>query len=101
MSTAGGPAPAMLGVSGSSLERSASFTASALTLPALTCGTVGGPSAIVIAVCSWMTLKIISLLLLYGIMVPGMPDLSFNSSVVPVKAGEDLGYFALSGSFFI
>ena len=37
-----------------------------------------------------MTLKIISLLLLYGIMVPGMPDLSFNSSVVTVKAGEEL-----------
>ena len=66
------------------------MTASALTLPALTCGTVGGPSAIVIAVWPWMTLKIISLLLLYGIMVPGMPDLSFNSSVVTVKAGEEL-----------
>ena len=80
----------MLGVSGSSLERSAPVTASALTLPALTCGTVGGPSAIVIAVCPWMTLRIISLLLLYGIIVPGMPVFSFNSSVATVKAGEEL-----------
>ena len=81
----------MLGVSGSSDERSAPVTASAFTLPALTCGTVGGPSAMAIAVWPSMTLRIISLLLLYGIITPGMPDFSLSCSVAMVKAGEVLG----------
>ena len=38
-----------------------------------------------------MTLKIISLLLLYGIITPGMPDFSFNCSDGEVKAGEVAG----------
>ncbi len=50
----------MLGTSGKSGERSAPVTASAFTLPAFTCGTVGGPSAMVMAVWPWMTQRFIS-----------------------------------------
>src|SRR6185437_8794709 len=91
----------MVGTSGSSGERSLPVTASARSLPALTCGTVGGPSAIVIAVWPLMTARFISLLLLYGIATPGMPDFSFNNSTVMVKAGDDVAYLALSGCCFI
>ena len=80
----------MLGTSGSNAVRSAPVTASAFTLPAWTWGTVGGPSAIVSALWPWITLRIISLLLLYGIITPGIPELSFKSSAVIVKAGEEL-----------
>lgn len=38
-----------------------------------------------------ITLKIISLLLLYGIITAGIPDFNFNCSMAMVKAGEVLG----------
>jgi hypothetical protein len=38
-----------------------------------------------------MTLRIISPLLLYGTVTPGMPDANFNCSIGMVKAGEVLG----------
>ena len=47
-------------------------------------------SAIAIRQFSEATQSIISLLLFHGIMTPGMPVLSFNSSVAIVKAGEEL-----------
>src|SRR6516164_4700352 len=91
ISTLGKPASAMLGTSGSSAKRSAPVTASALTLPALTWGTVGGGSAIAAMVWPSIKLRIISLLLLYGIITPGMPDFNFNCSMAMVKSGEVLG----------
>ena len=80
----------MVGTSGNSSERSAPVTAKGADLPACTKGTVGGPSPIANSVCSDATLTIISLVLLYGIGTPGMPVLSLSSSVVMVKAGEEV-----------
>jgi hypothetical protein len=54
----------------------------------LAIGTVGGPSAIAIRHCSVATQSSTSLLLFHGMPTPGMPVLSFKSSVVIVKAGE-------------
>jgi hypothetical protein len=42
-------------------------------------------------VCPSITLRIISLLLLYGIITAGMPDFNFSCSIAMVKAGYVLG----------
>src|SRR6516164_4098893 len=90
-STPGYPDSAILSTLGSSAARSDPVTAIALTLPPLTCGTVGGGSAIAVMVWPSITLRIISLLLLYGIITAGMPDFNFSCSIAIVNAGEVLG----------
>ena len=80
----------MLGTSGSSGERSEPVTASARVLPPLTSGIAGGPSEIVNRHCALTTHRFNSLLLLKGIATAGMPVLSLNSSLVMVKAGDEV-----------
>src|SRR2546426_12096830 len=87
----------MLGTSGSSEDRCAPVTANARILPPCTSGIVGGPSAMANSELPPAMLSIISLLLLYGTPTAGMPVLSLNSSVVMVKAGEEVAQFDLSG----
>jgi len=50
--------------------------------------------------CSLTTHSSISVLLFHGIATPGIPVLSFRSSVVIVKAGDVVAKFALSGCCF-
>ena len=80
----------MLGTSGSSEERWEPVTASARVLPPWTRGIAGGPSEMVNRHWPATTLKLDSLLLLYGIATAGIPVLSFSSSLAMVKAGDEV-----------
>ena len=80
----------MLGTSGSSEDRTAPVTASARILPPCTSGMVGGPSAMANRVLSAGDAQHHLVAALVGIACAGMPDLSLNSSVVMVKAGDDV-----------
>ena len=68
------------------LQRGQTLTAVYVAKEDIPAGTPG--SEIANKVCPCITLRIISLLLLYGIIWPGIPLLSLSSSLAAVKAGE-------------